>query len=165
MIKSVLFLVLVSNTILASKVCKQNIVDFYKSIGVELKAETFSTTTFDKTNLTIEEFNDLKAEDQVKLYNKLMPLKMKANKTIDYISSIEKNIYTTIMAVEIYGKYGPYTSVDLVYLYATLKNFQAHKTSVQICTITNFSEAFRASLSKLELQRSSFSVKPIKSSI
>lgn len=85
--------------------CRDLIVEGYKMLKIDIKADEFSTTTFNELNISIEDFNQLTPTEQTTIYNKIKPLSLVVTEVIDELNSqIDRYVgsfYEFFMAAEI----------------------------------------------------------------
>ncbi len=76
-----LFLSLLSGMTYAGS-CRDQIVSAYELIGVQIKADSFSSTSFEELGLSFEEFNELPSEKQEEIYSQIRPLEVMVEQVI-----------------------------------------------------------------------------------
>lgn len=146
MIKTILLLSILSQAALSASTCKETIIEFYNMVGIEQKAEDFSSMSdFSEVGLTTEEFNALNTKEQKKYFNKLMPIQMKAKKTIKFLNYIADDMRETLMRIYLYRDLGPYSKEDVAVMIKRVELLEAFEKKIEVCTISDFSEAFKTS--------------------
>lgn len=150
MIKAILLLSILSQTAISTSLCKETIIEFYSMVGKDVKAQDFSSiSNFSEVGLTTEEFNALETEEQKVYFDKLMPIQMKAKNTLSYLNYLADGIRETLARIYLYQSLGPYTKLDVANMMKNLESLVAFEKKIEICTISDFSEAFKTSLFKI----------------
>lgn len=80
--------------------CRTAIVNAYSTLQIKIDPNSFSTHTFEDYNLSIEEFNALAPELQEAIYQKIKPISVVVESTINYL-----NRYINRYAGTIYEQY------------------------------------------------------------
>lgn len=87
---TILFLLVFTGPISAKPMpdqeCRNLIVTGYKLLKQDVKTDDFSTNKFEDFDLTVEQFNQLSAEEQIIIYNKIKPLGLVVSEVIDALN-------------------------------------------------------------------------------
>ena len=79
------------------KTCRAAIVDGYKVLEVELDPQSFSTKKFEDFKISTEEFNALAADQQLAIYEQIMPLEIMIERAkMELDSEIQNNFFELI---------------------------------------------------------------------
>lgn len=76
-----------STASLAGENCRTLIVDTYKILGANINPMSFSSTSFEALNISIEEFNSISSDDQQMIYTLIKPMRVSADEAIETINS------------------------------------------------------------------------------
>ena len=89
LIISVLFTVFAQNILAATNEaeCRQTVVDSYRTFGIIIRTDSFSSARFEDMELTAEQFNALELDVQILIYRQVKPLEVVAQETIDILNS------------------------------------------------------------------------------
>lgn len=135
MIKTILLLLIISQTSFSENLCKETIIEFYNMVGFDIKAEDFSSMIdFSEVELTTEEFNELDTSDQKKYFDKLMPLTMKAKKTLSFINYLIEDVRETALRIYLYSDIIPYTEADLLIMMKRIEMLESFEKRIEVCT-------------------------------
>jgi hypothetical protein len=80
--------------------CRTAVVLGYASLGVEINASSFSTSTFTQENITVEEFNAMPSEQQEEVYTRIKPLSVVVSDLIKEISLFVEQYAGTIAEIK-----------------------------------------------------------------
>jgi hypothetical protein len=80
------------------KSCRELIVLANKLLGNEIDPQSFSSTTFEELNMTIEAFNILSYSEQKVIYEQIMPIENKIIQTKELINSVGRDFIMAIMS-------------------------------------------------------------------
>lgn len=72
----------------ANEFCRSLVVDTYNIVGAKIDPLSFSSTTFEELNISIDEFNVMDSEDQQTIYDLVKPMSVMVEDTIGQINSI-----------------------------------------------------------------------------
>lgn len=141
MIKIFLMLTIISQATFSMSKCKETIMYYYKVIGSPLDAQEFSSVSFVELELTTEEFNALDAADQVLYFEKLKPIKMKAQETLQEINMQIFYINEHILRITLEGHSGYFSNPDIPFLEKRKEMLEDFGRPIGICANSNYIEA------------------------